>query len=488
MNKHVMGLLLGMAAIPLGCTMAPKYARPEAPVAKEWPKGAAYEAAAASGVAQARDLRWQEFFTDEKLRQLIRLALTNNLDLRTAALNVEEARAEYGIQRAAMLPVLSGSADGDRQRIPHDLSNTGKSTISSQYGVNFGVASWEVDFFGRIRSLKNVALQEFLATEQGRRSTQILLISSVADTYLLLAADRESLAIAGTTLQSQEDTYRMVQRRHELGLAPRLDVERAQAQVDAARRDVANFEQLSAQDENALTLLLGRAAPSELLPSALGGDLPARELSAGVSSEVLLARPDVLQAEHELQAAYANIGAARAAFFPRISLTAALGTASSDLSGLFKTGSGTWSYAPQIVVPVFDPRTWSAYKASKVQKEVAVTQYQRAIQGAFRDVVDALAVRGTAGRELSAQQSLVNAEAEAYRLSVARYDQGIDSYLSVLDAQRSLYAAQLQLASLRLAKVSNTVKLYAVLGGGWQPETAGRNTANDKVPPKPGRD
>jgi multidrug efflux system outer membrane protein len=482
MNKNLIFLLAGIAALPVGCTMAPKYARPNAPVPADWPKGAAYEQIkAGTNAAATLGLKWQDFFADQKLRQIIATALTNNLDLRLAALNVEQARAQYGIQRAGLFPTLNGSADASRQRIPHDLSTTGSSTIASQYDVNFGVASWELDFFGRIRSLKAAALQEYFGTEQARRSAQILLVSSVADAYLALAADRESLALAETTLTAQQSTYSMIKRRHELGLAADLDVERAQTQVDSARRDIASFKQLIAQDENALNLLVGSSAPAGLLPAELGSVAPTKEISAGLSSEVLLSRPDVLQAESQLKAAYANIGAARAAFFPRISLTAAVGTASSDLSGLFKTGSGTWSYAPQIVVPVFDARTWSGFKASKVQREIALTQYERAIQGAFKDVADALAVRGTAGQQVSAQQSLVHAVSEAYRLSTSRYDKGIDSYLSVLDAQRSLYAAQQQLVSLHLAKVANDVRLYAVLGGGWQngqaPGSAAMSTA-----------
>jgi multidrug efflux system outer membrane protein len=335
------------------------------------------------------------------------------------------------------------------------------------YSVNLGVASWEIDFFGRIRSLKDQALQEYFATEQARRGAQILLVSSVANAYLTLAADRENLALAETTLAAQQGTCNMVKRRHDLGLAADLDVQRAQTQVDGARRDIASFQQLIAQDENALNLLVGSPAPDNLLPAGLGGVVPPKEISAGLSSEVLLRRPDVLQAENLLKAANAEIGAARAAFFPQISLTASIGTSSSDLSGLFKSGSGAWTYAPQIVMPVFDARTWSAHKAAKAQRKIAVTQYEKAIQSAFREVADALAVRGTVDQQVEAQQSLVHAVAETYRLSNSRYNMGIDSYLSVLDAQRSLYAAQQGLVTLHLAKLANQVNLYSVLGGGW---------------------
>ena len=466
-------LIAGIVVCLGGCTLAPNYTRPTAPVPAEWPTGAAYAGTqSGTNAMEASQLKWQEFFTDEKLQRVIGMALTNNRDLRIAALNVELYRAMYGIQRAELLPTVNATGSGSIQQLPADLSGTTppKRVTIERYDANFGVASWEIDFFGRIRSLKDEALQKYLATEQARRSAQILLISSVANAYLTLAADRESLALTETTLAAQQSTYNMIKRRHDLGIAADLDVQRAQTQVDAARRDIASFKQLTAQDENALNLLVGSPAPGDLLPTELSGVTPPKEISPGVSSEALLRRPDVLQAEDLLKAANADIGAARAAFFPRISLTAAIGTASSDLSGLFKAGSGAWSYAPQIVMPIFDARTWSAHKAAKVQREIAVTQYEKAIQSAFREVADALAVRGTVDQQVSAQQSLVNAVAETYRLSNSRYEKGIDSYLSVLDAQRSLYAAQQGLVSLRLAKLANHVRLYAVLGGGWEIE------------------
>jgi multidrug efflux system outer membrane protein len=475
MNKNIFLLLLGMAMIPAGCTMTPKYTRAKAPVPNAWPNGTAYTNVwASTNAPEASQLRWQEFFTDPKLQQVIGTALTNNRDLRIAALNVERSRAMYNIQRDVLFPTLNASGDMSRQAIPADLSgaNPPARVTSSRYDANFGVASWEIDFFGRIRSLKDEALATYLATEQARRSAQILLISSVADAYLALAADQENLQLAETTLVAQRSTYDMIKRRYDLGLVPELNLHQAEMQVDVALGDTARYTQSVAQDANALNFLVGSSVPVELLPLELGQVNPPKEISAGLSSEVLLCRPDVLQAEDVLKAANADIGAARAAFFPRISLTAAIGTASSDLSGLFKSGQGTWSYAPQIVMPVFDARTWSAHRAAKVQQEIAVTQYERAIQSAFREVADALATRGTVNQQVSAQQSLVHAATETHRLSVSRYDKGIDSYLTVLDAQRSMYAAQQGLVSLRLAKLANQVQLYAVLGGGWQIEPA----------------
>ncbi|MCU0913926.1 MAG: efflux transporter outer membrane subunit [Planctomycetes bacterium] len=467
MNKNLVFLLLGTVFIPAGCNLAPRYDRPPAPIAAHWPSGPAYaNLPPATTAPEAPDLPWQEFFRDEKLRQLIETALTNNRDLRSAALNVERARALYGIQRAERLPTLDATAGGNLQRLPADLSPTGRRTTVEQYNVNVGVFAWELDFFGRIRNLSARALEQYLATEQARRGAQILLISSVANTYLVLAADREGLALAQTTLENQQASYNLVKRGYDLGLAPELDLYRAQTQVDAARGDVVRFTQLAAQDENALNLLLGTTAPAELLPSRWSEVIPPAETSPGVPSDVLLRRPDVLQAESQLRAAHADIGAARATLFPRISLTGTVGTASRELSGLFDSGSGAWSFAPQGTMPIFDTRAWLALGVTKVQREIALTQYESAIQNAFREVADALAVRGTVDRQVAAQESLVHAVAETYRLSLSRYDKGIDSYLSVLDAQRSLYAAEQGLVSLRLARFANQVRLYAVLGGG----------------------
>jgi multidrug efflux system outer membrane protein len=379
---------------------------------------------------------------------------------------VEQARALYGIQRAELLPTVDVTGSRSKQRAFINFSGSGQMITTEQYSVNLGITSWEIDFFGRIRSLKDKALAEYLATEQAHRSAQILLVSEVANAYLTLAADRENLNLTQSTLDTQQAAYDLIRRRYEIGLVPELDLRQAQTRVDAARVDALLFTQLVAQDETALNLLVGSPVPSELLPVNLSSVSHPKEISPGVPSEVLLNRPDILQAENLLKASNANIGAARAALFPSISLTTAVGVASNELSGLFQSGSGTWSYAPQVVIPIFDARTWFALRVTKVQREIALTQYERAIQNAFKEVADALAVQGTIEEQLSAQQSLVNAAAETYRLSNARYTKGIDSYLGVIDAQRSLYAAEQGLVSLRLARFANQVKLYAVLGGG----------------------
>jgi outer membrane protein, multidrug efflux system len=469
MNRYVFFLLVGIALSPLGCTLAPEYTRPEAPIPSGWPSGAAYqEAQAMPGTPAATEMPWREVFPDERLQRLIEMALNNNRDLRLAALNMERARALYGIQRAELFPSVNANGRWIKTRVPADISGTEVAPTIQEYDVNLGIASWEIDFFGRIRSLKDRALEEYLTSEEARRSAQISLVSEVAGAYLTLAADRENLKLAETTLETQNRAYALIKRRSDVGLASEVDVNRAQTQVDTARGDIARFAQLAAQDENALNLLVGSPSPvpAELMPAGLDSVSPPKEISPGMSSEVLLSRPDIIAAEHQLKAANAYIGAARAAFFPSISLTAAFGTASGQLSGLFKPGSEAWTFEPLIVMPIFDARLWSAYDVTKVEREIAVAQYEKAIQTAFREVADALAVLGTVDQQVSAQQSLVEAFARTYRLSAARYSKGIDSYLGVLDAQRSLYAAQQGLITLRLGKLANQVRLYAVLGGG----------------------
>jgi multidrug efflux system outer membrane protein len=432
-----------------------------------WPTGTAYRKTEdLPGAAAPLEIPWRTFFTDKNLQQVIETALNNNRDLRVAALNVQRARAIYGIQRAELYPTVDATAGGSKQRVPSDLSASGQAVTREQYDVNLGVIAWEIDFFGRIRSLKDRALEEYLATEQARRSARILIVSEVARAYLVMAADLENLNLAQTTYQNQKNAYFLVKRRCEVGVAAELDLRRAQTQVDIARRDIALYTQFVAQDQNFLNLLVGSVVPEDSLPTVLSSVVKPKEVSPGMSSEVLLQRPDILLAEHRLKGANANIGAARAALFPRISLTTSVGTASSELTGLFDAGSRTWGFASQGILPIFDARLWSALDATKAEKEISLVQYEKAIQTAFREVADALAVRGTVEEQLTAQQSLVDATAETYRISEARYTKGVDSYLSVLDAQRSLYAAQRVLVALNLQRLINQVQLYAVLGGG----------------------
>jgi outer membrane protein, multidrug efflux system len=467
MVRHLFLLLAPLPVVLGGCTMTPEHERPPAPVPAAWPAGEAYKgAAAAPGAPAANEIKWRDFFVDEKLRKVIESALKGNLDLRTAALNVERARALYGIQRASLLPSVSATGSYNRQRIPPASLGFGEALKVENYRVDLGIAAWEIDFFGRLRSLRDAALEEYFATAEARRETQILLVSNVAGAYLTLAADRENLKLARSTIETQQSAYDLIRRRFESGVSTELDVRQAQTRVESARVDESLYTRIVAQDLNALDLLVGSKVPEDLLPGDLGAVGPPKEFAPGMSSEVLLKRPDILEAEHRLKSSEANIGAARAAFFPRISLTSSIGTVSNKLSGLFAGGSEAWTFAPQIVMPIFDARTWSGLRETKVEREIAIARYQAAIQTAFREVADSLAVRGTVEGQMAAQQSLVEAVAAAYRLSNLRYERGVENFLTVLDAQRSLYAAQQGLIAISLARAVNQVRLYAVLGGG----------------------
>jgi multidrug efflux system outer membrane protein len=447
-----------------GCSLAPTYTRPEAPVPASWPASAGSQADKTKEAAA--DVPWKEFIVDEKLQKVVGLALSNNRDLRVAALNVERTQALYRIQRAELLPSVNAGAVFSKERVPGILSGSGQPKTTELYNVNVGISQWEIDLFGRIRNLSDAALEQYFAVEQARASAQIALVAEVANVYLALAADRENLKLAQSTLETQQETYEMIRRRAEVGASSDLDLRQAQTRADAARVDIARYTSQVALDENALRLLVGSPVPPELLPDALDDVAAPRDFAPGLPSEVLQRRPDILQAEAQLRAAHANIGAARAAFFPRITLTTSIGTTSDQLSGLFKSGSETWSFIPQIVMPIFDARTWAAYDVTKVDREIALAQYEKAVQAGFREVADTLAQRETLGDQLEAQQSLVEASEVSYRLSDARYTRGIDSYLRVLDAQRSLYSAQQGLIAVRLARLANLVTLYKVMGGG----------------------
>ena len=471
MKRQLMTLCSVLGLLFAGCSFTPEYNRPDAPVSQEWPGGPAYKKApVASEEKLPSDIPWREFFIDQRMQKMIEMALENNRDLRLAAVNVERARAMYGIQRATLYPSVDATADASKSRTPADLTSTGEVAHPEKYSIGLGIFSWEIDFFGRLRSLREQALETFLATEQARRGTQILIVSSVADAYLSLAADRENLQLSQTTYDAQKASYNLIKRRFDVGLSSELDLNRVKSQVAVAQRNIARYTLRVAQDLNALRLLVGslNQLPDDLLPGDLASVEQPSTIHAGVSSEVLLLRPDILQAENRLKATNANIGAARAALFPNISLTTSIGTASAELSGLFESGSGTWLFGPQLSMPVFDARLWAAVDAAKAENQIALVQYEKTVQTAFREVSDALAVQGTIDERLTAQQTLVNAASETYRLSDMRYNKGIDNYLSVLDAQRSLFAAQQELVILKLEKISNQVRLYAVLGGGTE--------------------
>ena len=460
-------LLFVIAACFLsGCVSKQEYSQPVPPVPTAWPESAASQTGE-SGGPEAVDTNWREFFTDSSLQSVIELALANNRDLRMAALNIEKVEALYRIQRAEQYPTVNAGASLDAYRLPAKMTNDGEAETVGQFTVGLTTASWELDLFGRVRSLKSRALEQYLATQQARTATQIGLVGAVANSYLALAADRNNLRLAQATFEAQQASYDLISRTRDVGMASDLDLNQARSQVEVARADIARYTGQVALDENALNLLVGAPVAANLLPRELGSLGALKDIGAGVPSEVLLRRPDILTAEHQLRAAYANIGAARAAFFPRISLTVGAGLMSGDLTDLFKYGARTWSFAPQVVLPIFDSGARKAnYKVAEVDRDIAVAEYEKAIQSAFREVSDSLALRTRLVEQQEAQQALVRALEETYRLSDARYKAGIDSYLTVLVAQRSLYSAQQGLISLHLARLSNLVTLYKVLGGG----------------------
>lgn len=463
-------LLIALAVLLSGCSLSPDYQRPPAPVDRQFPTGAAY----AGDVQQRQPAQdWQQVFHDPVLRQLIGNALANNRDLRAAALNVQAYQAQYRIQRADLLPKVSADAQGQRQYLPRGMTGTDQGMISSTYAATLGISAYELDLFGRVRSLSDQALQTYLASEQARRSTRLSLVASVASVYLTWRADQELLTLANETLQADERSLRLTRNQRRAGTVSALDQIQAQTSVDSTRAAVARYKRQVAQDLNQLTLLVGATVADDLAALPLADEQIAG-LPAGLPSDLLQRRPDILQAEHQLRAANANIGAARAAFFPSISLTANAGSTSPELNGLFDAGSGTWLFQPQISLPIF---TAGSLRASldyaRLQKDIQVAQYEKAIQGAFQEVADGLAARTTYQRQLQAQRDLVASNQRYYNLAEHRYRIGVDSSLTFLDAQRSLFSAQQGLINDRLAQLVAEVNLYAALGGGWEGDSGG---------------
>lgn len=448
-----------------GCaSLEPNLPAADAAIPAAWPQppiAASAGAAPAADQPAVADIGWRNFFADDRLEQLIARALGNNRDLRVAVLNVERARALYRIQRADRFPSVGANLTNVRGD---------PSPANEGYSASLGVAAFELDLFGRVRNLSDSALQQYFSQDQARRGAQLTLVAEIANAYLTLAADLEAQRVAQATLDNQQASYGLIVKRHRLGAVSGLDLSQAGTTVEAARADVARYAGLVATDTNALTLLVGAPVEPALLPA--GFDLAVSGLAAlpaQLPSEVLLRRPDVLQAEHLLRAANASIGAARAAFFPSITLTGNVGTASDQLSGLFGSGTRLWSFVPQINLPIFQGGRLSAnLGATTADRDIALAQYEKAIQSGFREVSDALALTGTLAARKEAQQALLDAAARAHELSKARFDSGRDSFLILLDAQRSYYAAQQGLIAAQLAEQANRVTLYKVLGGGWR--------------------
>jgi multidrug efflux system outer membrane protein len=440
--------------------LIPTYERPASPVAAQWP------AAAQSGQVglQTSPLPgWQDYFTDATLRQLITTALANNRDLRMATLAIEQARAQLGIRRADLFPTLNAAVTGSR-------TPTSSGGITSAYAAGLTVTAYELDFFGRVASLKEQALAQYLATSEAAQTAQISLIATVAQSWLALLADEDLLAVTRQTLVSRAESLKLVELKVQHGAASDFDLRSAQTLLESTRVALAQQQRQRALDENTLTLLLGQAltdAQRAQLTNANLSQTSLAELAAGLPSDLLTRRPDIRQAEQNLIASNANIGAARAAFFPRISLTTGVGTASSELAGLFKDGSWGWTLGPQLVLPIFDAgRNQANLDASKVGHDMAVAQYEKSIHGAFREVADALASRATLTQQLQAQQALLTAETDRSRLTQLRLDHGAASQLDWLDAQRSLFAAQQAMVQTRLTALQNQIALFKAVGGG----------------------
>ncbi len=444
------------ALLLAGCSMIPTYERPASPVPQAYPL-----AGEASGVPSGADTAWRDFVQDARLRELVRRALDNNRDLRVATLNIERVRAQYQIQRANQFPSIGLAASGNRQP-------DGTGGIQSTYSVGLALSTWEIDFFGRLGALKEAALAEYLASEQARNAAQTSLVSAVASSWLSLQTNEALLAITRQTLATREDSLRLTKLRFDNGAASALDLRQAESLAATGRAALAQQQRARALDVNALNLLVGETVPAELLQVAEAETAVLADVPAGLPSDLLTRRADIRQAEQTLIAANANIGAARAAFFPRITLTASAGTASNDLSGLFKDGSWGFTLNPVALLPIFDAgRNRAGLDSAEVSRDIAVAQYERAIQTAFREVADALAGRATLADQLQAQRDQVVAEEDRFRLADLRYRNGVASFLDVLDAQRSLFAAQQAEAQTRLALQQNRVALYAALGGGW---------------------
>jgi outer membrane protein, multidrug efflux system len=456
--------LLGAAILTIGasgCSLAPVYTRPVSPAPAQF---------AQAGPADAplgTDVKWQEYFTDAHLRTIIDQALANNRDLRAAMLTIDRAQALYRVQRADRFPPVAAGATVSSQHIPDKVASSGEGYNTTTYTVALGVTSWEVDVFGRIRNLEAAALQQYLATEQAASATKLSLVASVAQAYLSRAADVENLRLAQATLAAQQSSLALIQKSRDLGVASDLDLNQVKSQVEAARADVARYTGLAAVDLNALQVLVGAPVAPELLPDGLGAVMPPKPVTAGVSSDVLLRRPDILSLEHQLQAANANIGVARASFFPRIALTVGLGISSKELSSLFGGGTGLWSFAPQVTQPIWNAGSIKGkVRVSELDRDIMVAKYEKGIQQAFAEVSNALALRQTIVNQRDAQEALVKTLETTYTLSNARYKAGLDGYLGVLVAQRSLITAQQALVGIRLSEQANLVTLYKVLGGG----------------------
>lgn len=469
---------IALAALA-GCTLAPPYERPAPPISASYPSGDAYAAdpPPTPGERLAADLGWRDFFQDPLLQQLIEIALANNRDARKAALDVEAARALYRIQRAALMPNLDAAASGAVQRLPADLSATGSADIARRYDAGGITTAWELDLWGRLRSLGDRQLAAYLALDETRIATRMSLVAEVAAAYLTLRADQELLRLTTDTLATQQRSYDLTAQLARVGNATQLDLRLAEITLRAAEADRAAYTRQAARDRNALVLLLGQPLAPALArqldqANTLPDGIVPATLPSGLPAQLLARRPDLRAAEQRLRAANANIGAARAAFLPAISLTGAAGTASASLDGLFDAGSGAWRFLPQITLPIFRGGALRAnLDLAHVQKRIEIASYEQSIQAAFREVADALAGKRTLDEQIRAEQLSVAASQHAYALAEQRFREGMDDSLALLETHRTLYGTQQALVRTRLARLTNLIDLYKALGGGWTATT-----------------
>lgn len=465
---------IAVSALALALTACQSMRGPEPVAQANIPSS--YSNASGSSVAEQG---YKDFFADQRLLQVLDLALTNNRDLRTAALNIQRAQQQYQITENNQLPTIGASGSVLRQ---DTMSNQGRGP-STFYNVGLGVTAYELDFWGRVRSLRDNALDNFLATQSARDATQIALIGQVSQAWLSYSFANANLKLAEQTLKAQLESYNLNKKRFDVGIDSELPVRQAQISVETARNDVANYKTQVAQAQNLLNLLVGQPVPANLLPAQRITRITSNTaIGAGLPSDLLVNRPDVRAAEYRLSAAGANIAAARARLFPTISLTGSAGYASADLSDLFKSGNFVWSIGPSLDIPIFDWGTRQAnIRISETDQQIALSDYEKSIQTAFREVNDALAVRENIGDRIAAQRRLVEATNTTYRLSEARFRAGIDSYLTVLDAQRASYAAEQGLLLLEQANLNNQVELYKTLGGGLKANTSDQVTQQPSV-------
>jgi multidrug efflux system outer membrane protein len=485
--KHQITGCLAVLALS-ACTLMPHYHRPHSPVSDQWPPDTGYAPAPALSNVSADQIGWKDFFADPRLQRLVQIALENNRNLRIAVLNVAASEQQFRAQRGDLFPAISATGSGIVERLPAngtallgggsglggtEAASGAPGTTYRYYSAGIGFTNYELDLFGSQHSLTTEAFERYLAQSESRRTAQISLVAEVATDYFVVLADQALVKLTHETLRSEVESYKLTMAMYERDTTTLLSLRQAESVVDAARVSLAQYERQLAQDTHALTLVLGQQIPDDL-PPAKGLNSPGllAPIPAGLPSALLTHRPDILSAEHTLRAANASIGAARAAFFPSIQLTASDGTASDRLKSLFGPGTETWSFAPTITLPIFaGGQNRANLDLAHIEKNIAVAQYELAIQAAFREVSDSLSARGTYIEQRQAQEALVAADADAYRLAEMRFRAGVDGYLSTLDAQRSLYAAQEGLVTVRQAELVNIVTLYKALGGGWEQRT-----------------